>query len=121
MHDQAGTVIGGSQLSSGPHEPASISRRRLGRSAAKRSKTRAGAAQSKPMIAKRFIAKNDCQGDARRASRNSVIFAEFPLPAFKAQRPGSRGAEMRLGIIWRPAALKSWQCDPKVGGGATFR
>src|SRR5579885_75544 len=58
MQDQAGTVIGGSQLASGPHEPASISRRRLGRSAAKRSNTKAGAAQSKPIIAKRFIAKS---------------------------------------------------------------
>src|SRR6185503_18524764 len=51
MQAQAGTVIGGWVLRSGPWEPASIRPLRLGRSSRNRSKTRRGAAQSSPRTA----------------------------------------------------------------------
>src|SRR5437867_1240529 len=51
MQAQAGTVIGGCVLRSGPWHPPSISAFRLGRESRYRSKTRRGAAQSSPMTA----------------------------------------------------------------------
>src|SRR5438105_4623622 len=47
---QAGTVIGGVVLSSGPYTPESMSRLRFGRSARNFSNTSSGAAQSRPMM-----------------------------------------------------------------------
>ena len=50
MHDQAGTVMGGSQDRSGPHAPRSISPESTGSSSRMSSKTISGGAQSSPTI-----------------------------------------------------------------------
>ena len=53
MQDQAGTVIGGTTLRSGPHMDRSRSAVRVGMSSAKRSKSSSGVPQSSPMSATR--------------------------------------------------------------------
>src|SRR5215211_8902775 len=51
MQLQAGTVMGGSTLRSGPQVPAPARRRRLGSSSSHRPNTRPGSAQSRPITA----------------------------------------------------------------------
>ena len=55
MQLQAGTVIGGSTLRSGPQVPRSTSPRMFGSSSSQRSKTSLGSAQSRPITATRRL------------------------------------------------------------------
>jgi len=58
MHVHAGTVIGGSELRSGPHMPSSIKEHRFGIASRYRSNTNVGAAQSSPMTIIRGLSIN---------------------------------------------------------------
>src|SRR5690242_12648375 len=89
MHDHAGTVIGGSHDSSGPHAPRSMRPESTGSSPRMSSKTISGAAQSRPTIITRRAA-----GMRGMLSTRGRIAGRWPGPA---DRPGSAGRPPTIG------------------------
>src|SRR5262245_23710251 len=75
MQAQAGTVIGGLVLSSRPQHPSAARRLRFGRRDLKRSKTRAGAAQSSPMTATFMRSPREAVAASSRARRGRPLTA----------------------------------------------
>src|SRR5918994_1442584 len=81
MQLQAGTVMGGSTLLSGPQVPSPMRRRKLGRSSSHGPNTRLGSAQSRPITAT-LVTARPSDDPAPRCDRDGVgPGAPVELPA----------------------------------------